>query len=64
MAVIVEEHVRRVAKSHEQVDAAVVVEIDPRDLPRLSLDVDAEVASDLCEFPAVALVAIQLIGSA
>ena len=44
-AVVVKEHVGRVSEGHEEIDAPVVVEINPRHLPRFAFHVEAEVVA-------------------
>ena len=58
-----EEHVGRVAKGDKEVEAAVVVEIDPTDLAGFAFDIDAEVSRDIGEL-SVAIVAVELVGRA
>jgi hypothetical protein len=56
----VEQHVRRIAERDEQVDPAVVVEVDPGHLARFAFDVDAEVVRDVGE-SAAAVVPIEFV---
>ena len=58
---VVEQRVRAIAERDEQIDLAVVVVIDPADLPALADEIDAHPAPDLGEVLAVAIVAIQLV---
>src|SRR5262249_12567997 len=60
-AVVAEEAIRLVAERDEQVEVAVVVVVDPRDLAGDAADVHASLRRDVGEVPAVAVIAIELV---
>ena len=61
VAVVVEQHVRRVPERDEQIHLAVVVVVNPADLTGLAHGVDAHGAADLGEVLAAPVIAIQLV---
>ncbi len=57
-----EQHVGPVPKRDKQIQASVVVEIDPADLTGLALHVHAQISGHIHEF-SVSVVTVQLVGN-